>query len=47
MARLHEQYKRRMRRKGVMRTKEHDKNAPNKFRPRLVGVVEFYRKQEK
>jgi len=43
MARLHEQNKRQLQRKGVMRTQGHGKNAPNKFRPRLVGVVEIYR----
>ena len=43
MARLHEQDKRQLQQKGVMRTQGHDENAPDKFRPRLAGVVEIYR----
>ena len=47
MARSHEQNKRQLQQKGVMRTQVHGENAPNKFHLRLVGAVETYPEWEK
>ena len=47
MARSHEQNKRQLQQKGVMQTQVRGENAPSKFHPRLVGVVETYPEWEK
>ena len=47
MARSHEQNKRQLQQKGVMRTQVPGENAPNKIHLRLGGVVETYPEWEK